>query len=343
LILLDCSKEKSCENCIGNNKPPIAIAGSDRLIQLPLDSVLLDGSASSDPDGTITHWNWKKIAGPGSYSLRNASQAKTVTGQLTKGNYLFELTVEDNRGLSSKDTIGISVTDSPVNNRPPVANAGQDQIIFMPPTDTLSLDGSASSDPDNNIISYQWTKISGPFSYSISTINGIKTNVTNLAEGIYKFELKVTDAGGLFDKDTVTIQVRYLTSEQILGDVGFYFPEPTSTLTHINVTLDNPIPPLISVTINNLSDTLSGIWSYDYAPTCPFYYDYLIDPGKNCVFFSLPPGTYQWTAKSPKIDISSYPDLTDEVIQYFLTPHSTQGTITINPGYNCIIQKIVFP
>ena len=343
LTFLACSKEKSCENCRDNNQPPVAIAGSDQLIQLPLDSVLLDGSASYDPDGTITHWSWKKIAGPGSYSLRNAARAKTVAGLLTAGNYFFELTVEDNGGLSAKDTIGVSVIDPFGNNRPPVADAGQDQIITVPPADSVILDGSASSDPDNDITGYLWTKISGPSSYAINNINGIKTKVTNLAEGVYKFELKVTDAGGLSDKDTVTIEVRYLTAQQILGDIGFYFPDPTGTLPSINVTLDTPVPPLVAITINNLSDTLSGIWDKDHSPTCPFYYDYLIAPGENCVFFSLPPGTYQWNAKSTIIDLSPYPGLSGQVIQYFQTPHNTQGTITVTPGYNCIVQKIVFP
>ena len=343
LIFLACSKEKSCENCRGNNKPPVAIAGSDQLIQIPLDSILLDGSASYDPDGTITHWSWKKIAGPGSYSQRNVGQAKDVAGLLTKGNYFIELTVEDNSNLSAKDTIQVSVVDPIGNNRPPVANAGQDQFMYVPPSDSAILDGSASSDPDNNITGYLWTKISGPSSFTSSNINGVKTKITNLLKGVYEFELKVTDAGGLSDKDTMTIEIRYLTAPQILGDIGFYFSDPTGTLPFINCSLDTPVPPLISITINSLSDTLSGIWGKDYSPQCPFYYDYLIAPGENCVFFTLPAGTYQWNAKSTIIDLSPYPNISGQIIQYFLSPHNTQGTITVNPGYNCIIQKIVFP
>ncbi len=61
-----CKKERSCEGCNQNNKPPIAAAGPDTVITLPLDSVLLDGSKSSDPDGKISAWLWRKIAGPAS-------------------------------------------------------------------------------------------------------------------------------------------------------------------------------------------------------------------------------------------------------------------------------------
>jgi hypothetical protein len=53
-MFISCKKETSCEGCKENNKPPVAIAGSDQVITLPTDSVSLDGSASSDPDGKIS-------------------------------------------------------------------------------------------------------------------------------------------------------------------------------------------------------------------------------------------------------------------------------------------------
>jgi TolB protein len=69
------------------------------------------------------------------------------------------------------------------------------------------LDGSKSTDPDNNITSYQWAKINGPSSFAITNANAITTQVNNLVEGTYLFELKVTDAGGLINKDTVKVTV----------------------------------------------------------------------------------------------------------------------------------------
>ena len=90
--------------------------------------------------------------------------------------------------------------------RPPVANAGFDQTITLP-TNTVALDGSASTDPNNDITSYLWTKISGPSSFTIANANAAQTQVTNLIEGVYEFELKVTDARGLIDKDIVQVTV----------------------------------------------------------------------------------------------------------------------------------------
>jgi len=205
-ILSACKKETSCVGCKENNKPPTAIAGPDQVITLPPDSILLDGSSSSDPDGTISEWLWTKISGPASFNIRNSTTAKTVVKNLAKGVYQFELKVTDNGGLSAKDTMQIIVNDASQPNRPPIANAGTDQIITLP-TNTSILDGSSSTDPDNNIISYLWTKISGPSSFNIANASIVQTQVNNLIEGVYQFELKVTDAGGLFSKDTMMVTI----------------------------------------------------------------------------------------------------------------------------------------
>jgi hypothetical protein len=91
-------------------------------------------------------------------------------------------------------------------NQSPIANAGKDTTIILP-EDTVYLNGSLSTDPDNNIISYQWTKVDGPASFTIANANLVTTRVTGLVEGVYRFELKVTDAGGLFSKDMVQVTV----------------------------------------------------------------------------------------------------------------------------------------
>jgi len=212
LIFLSCKKELSCEGCRENNRPPIAIAGPDRVITLPANSISLDGSSSSDPDGTISDWLWKKISGPASFNMIEPSDSITLVKDLTAGTYQFELKVTDSGGLSSKDTIQIIVDAVVITNHPPVANAGPDQTIILP-TNTVTLDGSASSDPDNNITDYTWKKISGPSaSFSIDNARAVQTQITNLITGIYQFELMVMDAGGLASGDTVLINVGSLTN-----------------------------------------------------------------------------------------------------------------------------------
>ena len=150
LLFLSCKKEYSCEDCIGNNHPPLAVAGPDTVITLPTDSVLLNGSKSSDPDGKISAWQWTKLTGPASFTIVSATAAITTVKNLKVGAYQFELKVTDDEGASARDTVMITVDSIATSNHPPVACAGADRTITLP-TDTVTLNGSCSTDPDNNI------------------------------------------------------------------------------------------------------------------------------------------------------------------------------------------------
>jgi hypothetical protein len=208
LVLLSCQKEMPCEGCAEKNKPPIAVAGPDQAITLPIDSVSLDGRSSSDPDGSISKYLWTKISGPVSFNMIKPIDSLTKVKALVIGTYLFELKVTDNGGLSAKDTMQVFVNST--TNHPPIANAGADQAITIP-TNTVNLDGSGSTDPENNITGYIWSKISGPSSFTISNMNAVQTQVANLVQGIYQFELKVTDNSGLNAKDTMLVIVNSTT------------------------------------------------------------------------------------------------------------------------------------
>ena len=97
-------------------------------------------------------------------------------------------------------------TSSPIsNNKSPIANAGVDQTIMLP-TDSVELSGSGT-DPDGNIVSYSWSQISGPALFFIVNPNNAVVKLKNLLVGVYEFELKVTDNGGLTAKDKVQVIV----------------------------------------------------------------------------------------------------------------------------------------
>jgi hypothetical protein len=86
----------------------------------------------------------------------------------------------------------------------PVSNAGPDQLIILPANSAM-LDGTLSSDAQGKIKFYNWTKISGPATYSIDSATAPKTFVKNLVHGVYEFELKVTDDRDLSSTDTVKV------------------------------------------------------------------------------------------------------------------------------------------
>src|SRR4249919_1158868 len=77
-------------------------------------------------------------------------------------------------------------------NQPLLAIAGDNQTIFLP-HDSAYLDARASKDADGTIVAYKWTKISGPDSITIVNPTSAQTWVTNLKEGDYYIELKVTN------------------------------------------------------------------------------------------------------------------------------------------------------
>jgi hypothetical protein len=217
LVFFACQKEYSCEGCKETNKPPIAAAGPDTVITLPMDSVILDGSKSGDPDGKISAWQWTKFSGHDSFTIMSATAAITTVKNLKAGAYQFELKVTDDEGASARDTVMITVDSVATTNHPPVACAGFDRNIILP-TDTVTLDGSCSTDPDNNITSYSWTKITGPSSFNMANANVVRTQVSNLTVGVYQFELKVTDADGLFSKDTVQVSVDSSSGQALACD-----------------------------------------------------------------------------------------------------------------------------
>ena len=97
-------------DCVGGNtppnQPPLANAGVDQVLSLAdgaaTVSVSLDGSASSDADGSILAYQWSGTPNP----------ADVVRPQLNlgEGEYLFSLVVVDNDGASSvADSVAVSV------------------------------------------------------------------------------------------------------------------------------------------------------------------------------------------------------------------------------------------
>lgn len=94
------------------NYKPLARAGSDQVAYLPSGSTILNGSDSSDYDGTITGYTWSKLSGPSCTIVTPNSGSTIVTG-MTIGVYVFRLTAADNTGATNIDDVQVSVTNPP--------------------------------------------------------------------------------------------------------------------------------------------------------------------------------------------------------------------------------------
>lgn len=243
----------------------------------------------------------------------------------------------------NKEELCINCGEIPAQeNRGPIANAGEDQIITLP--DSAFLDGSLSSDPDDNIVSYEWTKIAGPDLFSISNPRAAQTYISNLTGGIYQLQLKVTDAAGNYSTDTVRLMINPLPGEQSNVNVLFFFRDPTGGLDAENISVIESFDPrlvLVKVKIEGFPDAeIEGVWSMNYSPWCPISTIYV--DATSYGTFNLPPGSYFWTAESVTTNFNSYPVPASFRKYWEAGSHTAQGTITVIQGDSCIIKEIVF-
>jgi ribosomal protein L14 len=233
------------------NQPPIANAGTDMNITLPVNTVTLSGSGS-DADGTVASYQWTKISGPSQFTIASPTQAQTPVNNLVQGIYKFQLLVTDNSGATAKDSVAVSVNAAL--NQPPIANAGADMNITLP-VNTVTLSGSGS-DADGTIASYQWTKISGPSQYTITSPTQAQTSVNNLVQGVYKFQLSVTDNSGATGKDTVTITVN--------AAVALTAPPNQSPTANAGIDINITLPVNTVILLGSGSDPDGTIASYQW-------------------------------------------------------------------------------
>lgn len=209
------------------NTPPVANAGQDEFISLPQTWTVLNGSASHD-DHRIVAYTWRCLSGPTNSNIVNFNESVANATALTKGQYVFSLTVLDDNGNSASDNVTITVTQN--KNSPPKADAGGDQILNLP-VKVLILNGSKSYD-DFRIVSWKWTRSGSGLAAGTVILNSDVTPVlmvTNIEAGRYVFELSVTDDQGESDRDTVSVQVKQDPLEMNLMELTLYIQVSTFT------------------------------------------------------------------------------------------------------------------
>lgn len=170
------------------NEVPVANSGTDQTVDEGTIGTI-DGSASSDPDGNPLTYKWTAPVG---ISLNKTTVAKptfTAPEVSANTNYTFSLVVNDGTVDSPVDQVVITVKNV---NKAPVANAGVDQTVDE--GSTVSLDGSASSDPDGNTLTYKWI---APAGITLSSTSVAKPTFTapevSSANTNYTFSLVVND------------------------------------------------------------------------------------------------------------------------------------------------------
>ncbi|MCB1967469.1 MAG: hypothetical protein KDI64_15935, partial [Candidatus Accumulibacter sp.] len=183
------------------NAPPVANAGPDQTV--PLGSlVILDGSASHDPEGAILSYSWSLTGKPAGSNAALASSSGLSPSFSTDlpGDYIVQLIVNDGALPSAPDTVTISTANSR-----PVADAGPPQNVAA--GTRVQLDGSASHDADGDALVFAWSLTTVPLGSNavLSAASAVKPSFTPDIAGTYVAQLIVND--GQLDSLPVTVVI----------------------------------------------------------------------------------------------------------------------------------------
>ena len=206
LIVSDGSAESAPDTVTiaTGNTVPVANAGSDIAGVVAGDVAALDGTGSADADGHALSYRWSLLSVPaGSVaSLSDATAPSPWFAMDRAGQYVAQLIVNDGFGDSAPDTVVVTAS-----NRAPVAEAGSGQSVFL--GDGASLTAAASSDPDGDTLTYQWSFASRPGGSAAVLAGGssVAASFTPDVLGDYTLSLTVTDPAGATATDTVVVSV----------------------------------------------------------------------------------------------------------------------------------------
>jgi len=189
-----------------SNHAPAADAGPDQTAFTGA-TVTLDGSGSTDLDGDALTFAWSVDSAPaGSHAAPSDPTAVNPTFTLDKrGTYVLSLLVDDGLSTSAPDTVQVSTLNSP-----PVADAGPDRAAFV--GDTVTLDGTGSSDVDGDALAFSWSIVAAPAgsAAALSDPEAILPTLHIDRAGTYEVELVVSDATD--DSAPATVFVTTLNS-----------------------------------------------------------------------------------------------------------------------------------
>ncbi|MDM8523743.1 PKD domain-containing protein [Desulfococcaceae bacterium HSG8] len=200
---------QSSDICVVNitsvNRPPVADAGADQSAGEGV-AVTLDASASYDSDGDLFVYLWEQTEGDEvTLSDPSAPQPEFTSPNVGSGevSLTFRVTVTDEAGLESSDMCTVYVAGIV---RGPVADAGADQTVDE--KKAVTLDGSASSAPDDTSLTYLWEQTSGT-SVTLSDIAAVQPTFTapSADDAYLEFQLTVSDSDGNQSTDMVRIKI----------------------------------------------------------------------------------------------------------------------------------------
>jgi N-acetylneuraminic acid mutarotase len=174
-----------------HNEAPVANAGQPQEVLVGA-TVSLNGSGSSDADGDPLTFAWSFTSTPtrSAAQLANPASATPSFTADVPGNYVVSLAVNDGKVSSAASTVTVTAKAA---NSAPVANPGPNRSVLL--GTTVTFDGTASSDPDGDPLTYDWQVTGRPWlsTASFSDPTSPTPTFTPDLTGIYGFILIVRD------------------------------------------------------------------------------------------------------------------------------------------------------
>ncbi len=186
------------------NTVPVASAGSDFTVTVNR-GVTLNGRGSSDADGDSLTNVWFFVSRPvgSAAAFNNSTSVEPSFTPDIVGVYEISLSVNDGND-SHSDTIIVTASAEIVPNNTPIANAGTDQA--MTPGSTITLNGTGSSDPDSDTLTYLWEIITQPDGSNAFLNDSMLVEPRFIADTVGTYELRLTvNDGNASHSDVVVI------------------------------------------------------------------------------------------------------------------------------------------
>ncbi|MBI2945521.1 MAG: hypothetical protein HYY25_15110 [Candidatus Wallbacteria bacterium] len=242
------------------NNAPTAAAGANQSI--PLGATVTLNGAGTDPNNDPISYAWTLSQKPPASLLGDSSlspdrfQAKPTFKPDAAGDFRWRLTVNDGIADSAnvaEVTISVTNTVPRAVPGPPQANF---QLFLTPPAQLVTLDGTASVDPENQPLSYTWALVAKPVGSALTNPsiqpNGNQQSgaaaFTPDRKGLYSISLVVND--GVHDSAPAGTSIT----------VGNAPPAGAAT-TLVTTNIGNNVPLLASGFDPDVEDKLTYHWS----------------------------------------------------------------------------------
>ena len=240
-------------------KPPVAKADNVEILQLPKDSLTLTGTGSGE--NKIVGFTWSQVSGPNAATIVSSGASSTVVRGLISGDYIFQFSVIDDKGLTGVDTVAVKVIPSheitlslqPKNNTQEMAVAGNTFSVDL--SDPLSTELPLSA----------WTYNSNMYNTRgliKFDLTGIPQNATILSAKFSIFSnpkpLNGDQVNANYGTDNAFL-IQRVTSNWVPAQVNWSVQPPTTT--NDQVELPSTTKPFLDLPDIDVTKLISGMVS----------------------------------------------------------------------------------